>query len=129
MGNLRLRLPRLISSYNGTINATSFGNQCYQQAAPLGPNIPPEVLQGLSVLGTVFDTNLDVPQSEDCEDLCRSSVVSLSVESPTAPHTGLNLNVIRPANVPRDAKLPVLFVRHASIVFRALLTNVRLERV
>ena len=78
MGNLRLRLPRLISSYNGTINATSFGNQCYQQAAPLGPNIPPEVLQGLSVLGTVFDTNLDVPQSEDCEYLCRSSVVSLS---------------------------------------------------
>ena len=67
VGDLRLRLPQLISSYNGTIDATAFGNQCFQQAAPLGPNIPPEVLQGLSVLGTVFDTNPDVPQSEDCE--------------------------------------------------------------
>ncbi|RPD58751.1 carotenoid ester lipase precursor [Lentinus tigrinus ALCF2SS1-6] len=85
--DLRLRLPQIITSYNGTINATSFGNQCIQQAAPLGPNIPSEVLQGLSVLGTVFDTNVDVPQSEDC----------------------LNLNIIRPANVSRNEKLPVLF--------------------
>ncbi|TFK87024.1 carotenoid ester lipase precursor [Polyporus arcularius HHB13444] len=87
VGDLRLRLPELISFYNGTINATSFGNQCIQQAAPLGPNIPPEVLEGLQTLGTVFDTNPDVPQSEDC----------------------LNLNVIRPAHISPHEKLPVLF--------------------
>ncbi|KAI0690024.1 carotenoid ester lipase precursor [Cerioporus squamosus] len=87
VGDLRLRLPQLIDSYNGTIDATAFGNQCIQQAAPLGPNIPSEVLEGLQTLGTVFDTNVDVPQSEDC----------------------LNLNIIRPAEVSPHEKLPVLF--------------------
>ncbi|RDX42812.1 carotenoid ester lipase precursor [Lentinus brumalis] len=85
--DLRLRLPRLIDSYNGTINATAYGNQCFQQGATLSADIPPDVLEGLETIAAVFSPNLDVPESEHC----------------------LNLNVVRPANVSRHEKLPVLF--------------------
>ncbi|RDX42794.1 alpha/beta-hydrolase [Lentinus brumalis] len=86
-GNLRLQLPQLIKAYNGTLNATVVGNQCVQQALVPPPDLPLEVLQDVAPLLTLFSPNPNVTQSEDC----------------------LNLNVIRPANVSADAKLPVLF--------------------
>ncbi|KAI0699611.1 carotenoid ester lipase precursor [Cerioporus squamosus] len=87
VGDLRLRLPKVIESYNGTINATAYGNQCFQQGATLSLDIPSEILEGLQTIATVFSPNLDTPESEDC----------------------LNVNVVRPANVSRHEKLPVLF--------------------
>ncbi|KAI0699612.1 carotenoid ester lipase precursor [Cerioporus squamosus] len=87
IGDLRLRLPQLIDSYNGTLNATVLGNQCIQQALVVPPNLPQEVLEDIAPLLTTFGVAPNVTQSEDC----------------------LNLNVIRPANVSADAKLPVLF--------------------
>ncbi|KAI0699614.1 carotenoid ester lipase precursor [Cerioporus squamosus] len=87
LGELRLRLPQLLDSYNGTVDATSFGNQCFQQSSPLPSNIPPEIVLGVLALSPLLSQNGSVPQSEDC----------------------LNLNIIRPANVSADAKLPVLF--------------------
>ena len=49
MGDLRLRLPKPVAPYFGTIDATTFGNQCIQ-------------LPGSA-------TNLSVPQDEDCLNL------------------------------------------------------------
>ncbi|PIL25405.1 hypothetical protein GSI_13295 [Ganoderma sinense ZZ0214-1] len=46
VGDLRLRLPQPVAPYAGTIDATTFGNQCFQ-------------LPGSA-------TNLTVPQDEDC---------------------------------------------------------------
>ncbi|TFK87022.1 carotenoid ester lipase precursor [Polyporus arcularius HHB13444] len=90
VGDLRLRLPQLRDSYNGTVDATSFGNQCFQQTPSDGPaaaTIPPAILLGLASLNALFSSNSSVPQSEDC----------------------LNVNIFRPANVSADAQLPVLF--------------------
>ncbi|RPD58718.1 carotenoid ester lipase precursor [Lentinus tigrinus ALCF2SS1-7] len=87
VGDLRLRPPQLLSSYNGTINATAFGDQCYQQSSSSTTYIPPEIVAGLVSMSAFLSPNLDVPYSEDC----------------------LNLNIVRPANISADAQLPVLF--------------------
>lgn len=67
VGDLRLRLPQLVSEYKGTINATSYGNQCIQQGATVSSDIPAEVLESLAAIAEPFSPNPDVPQSEDCE--------------------------------------------------------------
>ncbi|RPD58748.1 carotenoid ester lipase precursor [Lentinus tigrinus ALCF2SS1-6] len=87
IGDLRLRLPQLRSSYSGTINATTYGDQCYQQSSSSSTSVPPQIVAGLVSMNAVFAANPDVPYSEDC----------------------LNLNIIRPANISADAQLPVLF--------------------
>ncbi|RPD69259.1 carotenoid ester lipase precursor [Lentinus tigrinus ALCF2SS1-7] len=90
VGDLRLRLPQLIESYHGTIDATSLGNQCLQQAATVPADLPLEILEGaLPLLAKFGVSNPDVIQSEDC----------------------LSINIIRPANTSAHAKLPVLFTR------------------
>ncbi|RPD58747.1 carotenoid ester lipase precursor [Lentinus tigrinus ALCF2SS1-7] len=85
VGDLRFRLPRLIDAYKGTIKATMYGDQCIQQVGM--PNLPPEVLQAIGPYMMRFASDSSVPQNEDC----------------------LTLNVIRPANISPDAKLPILF--------------------
>ncbi len=57
-----------VESYNGTLNATTFGNQCMQQslAVPTLPdNVPPAIPATLSALVSVEMQG--PPQSEDCE--------------------------------------------------------------
>ncbi|KAI0699615.1 carotenoid ester lipase precursor [Cerioporus squamosus] len=87
VGDLRLRLPRLIENYHGTLNATTYGHPCLQQAADTLAEFPPEVLQALEPFIAASSATANVTESEDC----------------------LYLNVVRPANVSADAKLPVLF--------------------
>nr|VWO96114.1 Ku70 protein [Ganoderma boninense] len=89
VGNLRLRLPVPLGPYGtGTINATTFGNQCVQQIQPaqaLPSGFPSAGAQRLAGAGTPPPQAQVVPQDEDC----------------------LNVNVIMPANVTADSKLPV----------------------
>ncbi|KAI0689210.1 alpha beta-hydrolase [Cerioporus squamosus] len=63
--NLRLQLPRLIDSDNGTLEASAFGNQCFQQTAEALGNLPPEVLQGLGLLLELLSQVTNVTESED----------------------------------------------------------------
>ncbi|CDO68162.1 hypothetical protein BN946_scf184938.g14 [Trametes cinnabarina] len=86
VGKLRLRLPRPVPSYTGIVNATTYGNQCYQAnlVAPTLPNdldLPPEIAAFLN--GSL--NTPQPPQNEDC----------------------LNINVIVPAGTKPSAKLPV----------------------
>ncbi|RPD60515.1 carotenoid ester lipase [Lentinus tigrinus ALCF2SS1-7] len=84
VGDLRLRLPKPVSPFNGTINATVFGDQCIQQTFP----------------------NLTLP--EDLPAPARS-YMSLAgfLALPDVPRAGLNLNVIVPADANPESKLPV----------------------
>ncbi len=68
VGDLRLRLPVPISPFNGTFNATGFGNQCIQQTFPalaLPSDLPAPARDYMSLAG--FLALPDVPISEDCE--------------------------------------------------------------
>ncbi|TFK80316.1 carotenoid ester lipase precursor [Polyporus arcularius HHB13444] len=87
VGDRRLRLPQLIKSYDGTINASAYGHTCFQQVSSSQPVLPAEVTDSLGPLLAQFAQGSDATQSEDC----------------------LNLNIIRPANISGNAKLPVLF--------------------
>ncbi|KAH9038800.1 alpha beta-hydrolase [Lactarius pseudohatsudake] len=84
VGDLRFRLPKAFGTYVGKHNASVFGLSCPQQADPLAvpDGLPPPTLQFLSNLGT----RPTIPTSEDC----------------------LTLNVIAPAGVTPDPKLPVV---------------------
>ncbi|PIL28506.1 hypothetical protein GSI_08544 [Ganoderma sinense ZZ0214-1] len=84
VGDLRLRLPQSVLPYNGTINATVFGNQCVQQTFP-SVTLPSDVPAAAGEYAATFLADATVPTSEDC----------------------LNLNVIVPANATADSKLPV----------------------
>ncbi|OJT15041.1 Lipase 1 [Trametes pubescens] len=66
VGKLRLQLPQPIRKYSGTIDATTFGNQCLQQT------IPPAVFPNTTVLPSAITPFIaamgvppPVPQSED----------------------------------------------------------------
>ena len=66
VGALRLNLPQPVAPYTGTVNATTFGNQCIQQTLALPtllPDMPPDIAEFIAPMATP----LDIPQSEDCE--------------------------------------------------------------
>lgn len=112
VGELRLRLPRLIESYDeDMLNATTYGHPCLQQALNTGPEFPPEVIEALEPLLVSSSATANVTESEDCE---RHLYVSMHdcVLTSAAPMSGsgLYLNVFRPANMSAHARLPVLFV-------------------
>lgn len=58
VGNLRFRLPKGITSYNGTIDATNYGPSCPQQAVslPIVQGLAAEAIDYLvnSIFGQVF---------------------------------------------------------------------------
>ena len=66
IGDLRLRLPRPIENYNGTINATQVGAQCIQLIPPLREDMPAEMLR--DVVAALSNLSSDPrPESEDCK--------------------------------------------------------------
>ena len=74
IGDLRLRLPKPIEHYKGTINATQVGPQCIQYIPPLRQDMPAEMLQDVvAALGISVDSR---PQSEDCTLLAEIWMVS-----------------------------------------------------
>ncbi len=68
VGNLRLRLPELLTSYNGTVDATAFGNQCIQEQGFPPLDAPQELLQDVATYVSETESGGDfgVSQSEDC---------------------------------------------------------------
>ncbi|KAM5544126.1 hypothetical protein V8D89_002175 [Ganoderma adspersum] len=85
IGDLRLRLPKPIDHYAGSINATQVGAQCIQLVPPFREDMPAEMLR--DIIAAQGDLSSDPrPQSEDC----------------------LNLNVLVPAGTAPDAKLPII---------------------
>ncbi len=66
MGDLRLRLPKPITSYSGTINATQPATQCIQLPLPIRTDLPPELLQDMTAYLEALETSAGLPQSEDC---------------------------------------------------------------
>ncbi|KAH9970731.1 Alpha/Beta hydrolase protein [Lactifluus volemus] len=85
VGDLRFRRPQALGPYTGTYHASLFGSPCPQQTSPPAtfpsgfPNATLQYLQSLSAISPI-------PDSEDC----------------------LTINVIAPANIGPDAKLPVV---------------------
>ncbi|TFK82847.1 alpha/beta-hydrolase [Polyporus arcularius HHB13444] len=66
LGDLRLRLPKPITSYSGTINATQPATQCIQLPLPIRTDLPPELLQDMIAYLEVLESGAGLPQSEDC---------------------------------------------------------------
>ncbi|KAI0719825.1 carotenoid ester lipase [Cerioporus squamosus] len=86
VGNRRLAPPEPVPPYTGTINASAWGNYCFNtftlRTSALPPWTTPEMQQYISI----FDSLVPAPFDEDC----------------------LNLNVITPTKVTTDQKLPVV---------------------
>ena len=103
-------MPQLIESYDGTVNATTYGHPCLSQPMELVPTIPPEVMAGLLPFFQAMGLSADVTESEDCTLHGDTASLLFTPLTSKLSRTGLNLNIVRPANVSADAKLPVLFV-------------------
>ncbi len=67
IGDLRLRLPRLIDSYHESFNATTYGHPCLQLSANSLGDFPPDVQQDLEPLLAAASASANVTQSEDCK--------------------------------------------------------------
>ena len=118
VGDLRLRLPQPVLPYNGIVNATVFGNQCIQQTFP-NVTLPSDVPAAAGQYLAAFLHTADVPQSEDCTQCAGSSFYG----NGRSCATGLNLNVVVPANATAESKLPVAIVSITLVaqwVFRGL---------
>ncbi|KAF8896776.1 carotenoid ester lipase precursor [Gymnopilus junonius] len=83
VGNLRFAPPQLPLPFTGVRQATSFGAACFQQASSFG-GINTSVLE---IIAPELATTAPFVASEDC----------------------LFINVVKPTNIPKGKKLPVLF--------------------
>ncbi|KAG7088708.1 hypothetical protein E1B28_012678 [Marasmius oreades] len=84
-GDRRFRPPELLSSYTGSVDATSAKPACPQQRDKV-PYVSDGLLKEvIDYLIKTYETNT-TPDSEDC----------------------LNINVLKPVNATTDSKLPVL---------------------
>ncbi len=109
VGDLRLRPPQLIESYDGKIDATAYGHPCLSQPIDVVSSFPPEVIAGMTPFFEALAPSANVTESEDCRwpsptdaHIRRLTVLRLWI--------GLQLNIVRPANVSAKVKLPVVFV-------------------
>ena len=67
IGDLRLRLPKPIYTYNGTIDATKVGPQCIQNMLPLREDMPAEMFGDvIAALTRNIAPAEPRPESEDC---------------------------------------------------------------
>ena len=62
VGDQRLRLPKPIDNYNGSINATQVGPQCIQLSMPLRQDMPAEMLRDVTATLNIESR----VESEDC---------------------------------------------------------------
>ncbi|KAL1945641.1 hypothetical protein VTO73DRAFT_1643 [Trametes versicolor] len=87
INDLRLRLPKPITAYNGTINATVPATQCIQLPAIPRSDLPAEIAQDLLayIALTPFPT-VTAPEGEDC--------LSVTVQVPAGTKPGANLPVL-----------------------------------
>lgn len=86
VGNLRFQLPHPIEQYEGTYDASKFGQSCPQHGGGLPSlgGLAAEAADWLS--GSIFNPDRAEPSAEDC----------------------LTLNVMKPDNATPDSQLPVL---------------------
>ncbi|KAF9478094.1 carotenoid ester lipase [Pholiota conissans] len=91
VGERRFSLPEAVTSYNGSINGTSYGATCMQQSAPFPISF-----------GQIFNESIpSIPFLDDHNS-------TLIPEPPPESEDCLTINVIKPSNVSADAKLPVV---------------------
>ncbi len=113
IGDLRLRLPVLLESYNGTINATQpAAKQCPQLQSAPGAELPPDIGEDVLAYSTTILPVVDVPEDEDC-----MSSLHFGQRADDSDWTlvGLTFNVQVPSGTkPGEDKLPVLVVRSYS---------------
>lgn len=62
-----MRLPRLIESYDGTLDATTYGHLCLQQALNTLAEFPPKVIEALEPLLVSTSALANVTESKHCE--------------------------------------------------------------
>ncbi|TFK82846.1 alpha/beta-hydrolase [Polyporus arcularius HHB13444] len=86
LGDLRLRLPKPITSYNGTINATQPATQCIQLNPTISPDLPGELLQDMTAYLEHAAAPSSVPQNEDC--------LTISIQVPEGTQPGAKLSVL-----------------------------------
>lgn len=77
INHLRLRLPKPITAYNGTINATVPATQCIQLTAVPRSDLPAEIAQDLiAYAASVPFAAVTAPESEDCAWIILGSLSS-----------------------------------------------------
>ncbi|KAI0349883.1 alpha/beta-hydrolase [Trametes cingulata] len=86
VSDLRLRLPKPVTGYNGTINATQAAAQCPQiTQLPLSDTLQ-DLLEAGVAYANLLGLSTDVPQSEDC--------LTVNVQVPTGRKLGAKLPVL-----------------------------------
>ncbi|KAI0742072.1 alpha/beta-hydrolase [Daedaleopsis nitida] len=86
LGDLRLRLPKPLTSYNGTIDATKPATQCTQLLPPIRTDMPAEMQQLMNAYVAGSAEGTDGAQSEDC--------LTINVQVPEGAKPGDKLPVI-----------------------------------
>lgn len=81
VGDLRLRLPKGITSYTRTFNATHPGVRCVQLSPPLRSDLPlPLVKEVLGYSAAIASNGLTPNESEDCATFLTCSTQGGSTE-------------------------------------------------